>query len=262
MARAGSARSPSTRPTDPLRATAAAAADERGGPGPPRLLGLGRPCLRLRAGWGADERLRFDAAGTEVWPPAFFPVQRLTVHHTATDTGVGSGGADGDPAALVRAIYRYHAVDLGWGDIAYQLLIDQRGCIYEGRHSGADGTPVYQRAPGRGGPPDAVNAGHTGGFNAGNLGVALIGDFNVEEPSPDAVRALTRTLAALAGVSELDPLGSGTYVNPISGATRLTAVISGHRDWLATECPGERLYARLPALREEVAGTLASEREG
>jgi hypothetical protein len=30
-------------------------------------------------------------------------------------------------------------------------------------------------------------------------------------------------------------------------------VISGHRDWLATECPGERLYARLPELREQVA---------
>ena len=31
---------------------------------------------------------------------------------------------------------------------------------------------------------------------------------------------------------------------------RETAVISGHRDWLATECPGGRLYSQLPALRE------------
>jgi hypothetical protein len=39
----------------------------------------------------------------------------------------------------------------------------------------------------------------------------------------------------------------------VTGATKDTYVISGHRDWLATECPGELLYARLPALREQVA---------
>jgi hypothetical protein len=65
---------------------------------------LARVCVRHRARWAADESLRFDAAGNELWPPAFFTVQRLTVHHTATETG-GS-----DPAAVVRAIHRYHAV--------------------------------------------------------------------------------------------------------------------------------------------------------
>jgi hypothetical protein len=49
------------------------------------------------------------------------------------------------------------------------------------------------------------------------------------------------------------PKGYGTYVNPVTGATRDTYVISGHRDRRATECPGERLYPRLPELREQVA---------
>ena len=35
-----------------------------------------------RAGWGADESLRFEPDGTEKFPPAFFHVQTLTVHHT------------------------------------------------------------------------------------------------------------------------------------------------------------------------------------
>ena len=35
-----------------------------------------------RAGWGADESLRFEPDGTEKFPTAFFDVQTLTVHHT------------------------------------------------------------------------------------------------------------------------------------------------------------------------------------
>jgi len=40
------------------------------------------------------------------------------------------------------------------------------------------------------------------------------------------------------------------------GAMRDTYVVSGHRDWLATECPGEKLYARLPELRNNAASPL------
>jgi len=215
-----------------------------------------RQCLRDRAGWGADDSLRFDAAGNELWPPAYFPVQRLTVHHTATEPG-GS-----DPAAVVRAVYRYHAVDLGFGDIGYQLLIDHRGCVYEGRASGTDAVPVFEGLPGPGVAPFAVNAGHTAGFNAGNVGVALIGEFTDAAPSRPALRSLTGTLAVLAAVTGLDPRATGTYVNPISGATAHSATISGHRDWLATECPGERLYALLPEIRLRVAALVARLRAG
>jgi hypothetical protein len=73
------------------------------------------------------------------------------------------------------------------------------------------------------------------------LRVALIGEFTDAAPTHAARLTLTRTRAALAAVTGLDPLATGTYVNPISGATLQTATISGHRDWLATECPGERL---------------------
>jgi len=227
----------------PARSAAARGADQTTAGG--RLLaGL---CLRDRAAWQADESLRFDAAGNEVWPPVFFPVQRLTVHHTVIDDGAS------DPAAVVRAIYRYHAVDLGWGDIGYQLVIDRDGCIYEGRASGADGVPVFQGLPLPGSSALAVNGGHVLGFNAGNVGVALLGEFTAAAPSRAALRALTRTLAVLAAAGDLDPLATGTYVNPITGATLQTATISGHRDWLATECPGEQLYALLPEIRGRVA---------
>jgi len=218
-------------------------------------LGSGGPCYRSRAQWGADESLRFDPNGAELWPAKFFPAQRLTIHHTVTDPA--TAGGETDPAAIVRAIYRYHAVDLGWGDIGYQLLIDQQGCVYEGRYSGPDALPVYTMAA-TPSTPQAVNAGHTLGYNPGNIGIALLGNFNEIEPSEPSLRALTATLAALSLVSGLDPQGHGTYVNPISGVTKDTYAIGGHRDWLATECPGTNLYARLPELRENVASLLRS----
>ena len=208
-----------------------------------------RACYLSRALWGADESLRFDAQGTEVWPATFSPAQRLTIHHTATEAG------ETDPAAIVRAIYRYHAIDLSFGDIGYQLLVDQQGCVYEGRHSGPDGLPVYDvpTSPGR---PEVVTAGHTFRHNVGNIGIALLGNFNDLEPSRAALRSLTATLTALSTVSGLDPKGYGTYVNPINGATKDSYVISGHRDYLETECPGENLYARLVELREEASSLM------
>ena len=224
----------------PLEVRGSGSQSSRSLPGAP-----GRVCYRPRRAWGAEESLRFDEEKAERWQPAYFPVQRLTVHHTATERGTG------DPAAVVRAIYRYHGQDLGFGDIGYQLLIDEAGCVYEGRYSGPDPFPVY----GTHAIPrlEAVNGGHVVGYNAGNVGVAVIGDYSSEAPSRAARRALVGTLAALSALSDLDPSGRGLYVNPINGFTKEIPTISGHRDWLATECPGQQLYELLPGVRRSVA---------
>lgn len=204
------------------------------------------PC-RSRADWGADERLM-------TWAPEYHPVQVLTVHHTATVNG------DTDPAATVRAIYRYHAVDRGWGDIGYQYLVDGSGVVYEGRWSGpsqscltggGDGSDFGHDDAGAG-----VTAAHVGGMNSGNLGVALLGTYTSVAP-PDAQRsALAEEVSLLAGRHGLDPQRLDTaYVNPVSGATRTVPTVSGHRDWEATECPGGALYALLPSIRADAAAT-------
>lgn len=204
---------------------------------------------RSRAGWGADESLRFGPDGTESFPTAFFDVQTLTVHHTVTVN------TDPDPAATVRAIYFFHAVTEDFGDIGYHLLIDQHGTVYEGRYSGPDPLPVFGPRP-VGPRPSMVNGAHVGGFNAGNVGVALLGDLTKTTPTPAALRSLTLVLAALARVTHLDPVGTTAYVNPISGATRTVSTIAGHRDWAATECPGNTFYPTLPQLRANVAAAL------
>ncbi|MGH3978015.1 MAG: peptidoglycan recognition protein family protein, partial [Pseudonocardiaceae bacterium] len=97
------------------------------------------------------------------------------------------------------------------------------------------------------------------GFNAGNVGVALLGDLTTNQPTPAGRRALTRVLAALAGVTGLDPQGQVFYVNPINAARAEVDVIAGHRDWLATECPGNAFYPALPEIRRDVAALLGNQ---
>ena len=196
-----------------------------------------------RAAWGADESKRFRN-GQEYWPPEFAPTRTLTVHHTA---GVNN---DPDPAATVRAIYHFQAIGQDWGDIGYNILIDEAGRAYEGRWSGPDPVPVFGPNPGLDGRPLMTIAGHVLGFNVSNIGVCLLGDFTSRLPTAAALNSLTAVLAGLARVGRIDVLGSTTYTSTANGTTRTARNLAGHRNWAATECPGDLFYPQLDALRE------------
>jgi len=117
------------------------------------------PPVFSRAQWGADESLR-------TWAPQYAPtIKAATVHHTA-DTNDYS--ADQVPA-IMRSIYRYHAVSLGWGDIGYNVIVDKFGRLWEGRY---------------GGLASIVIGAHAGGFNTGTFGVSMMGNYDlVDTPS-------------------------------------------------------------------------------
>ncbi len=200
-----------------------------------------------RAEWGADESKRFGENGSETSPPKFFPLQALTVHHTATDNG------DPDPAATIRTMYKKHTVDKEWGDIGYHFLIDGEGRVYEGRFSGDDGMPAHD---GRG---NVVTAFHTTGLNSGNLGIALLGDLDKQPPTDAAFDALTRLLVVMARTHRLDPKSHITYKNPVDGTTMAARTVNGHQDWYETGCPGGLMYGKLDALRQAVSDGLAGE---
>lgn len=189
-----------------------------------------------RCEWGADETLM-------TWAPEFYAAQKLTIHHTGTSNG------DVDPAATVRAIYRYEAVDLGFGDIGYQYLIDENGRVYEGRYSGDDPYPAHDPTGTK-----VVTGAHVEGSNSGNIGIALIGTLTSQDATIAARAALERLLRELVTLHAISPQGASLYVNPVNGTTRDIANISGHRDWAATECPGGTFYAQLPAIREALTG--------
>lgn len=237
----------------PLRRLTVLALTDRGAPARPSLSSFAsttQPPVISRAGWGADESLRFDSTGKEIWPPAFYPIQKVIVHHTATQNN------DPDPAATIRSIYYYHAITQGWGDIGYNFLIDEAGNVYEGRYSRqyAPGeSPTGEDLSGNG-----VTAAHAQGYNSGTVGIALLGTLTNQDATPAARSALERLIAWIDSTHGIDPRGSALYINPVSGLQATFPNIAGHRDVAATECPGGSFYATLPTIRSDVAGLIAA----
>ncbi|MCU4748679.1 MULTISPECIES: peptidoglycan recognition protein [unclassified Streptomyces] len=193
-----------------------------------------RPPITTRAGWGADESLRESAfAYTDM-------VKTVFVHHTAG----GNNYSCAQAPALIRGIYRYHVQSQGWRDVGYNFFVDKCGTIYEGRAGGVD---------------RAVQGAHTAGFNHNSMGVALLGSHGSSAPTKEALNAVSQLSAWKLGLSGINPkssrnrtsMGGGLYAK---GVTVKMANISGHRDGFATECPGEQLYAQLPAIRSTAAG--------
>ena len=202
------------------------------------------PSIVSRGGWGADPAYM-------TWAPQFYSTRKLIVHHTATsDNYTDRAGAE----AQIRSIYYYHSVTQDWGDIGYNFLIDKFGTIYEGRYSRdyAGGNATGDDATGRG-----VTAAHTAGWNSGTVGVALLGTLTTHDATPAARNALTRLLAWEASRNGVNPEATEAFVNPVSGATITSANIAGHRDYLATACPGDIFYPTLPAVRRDVAALIA-----
>ncbi len=186
-----------------------------------------------RADWGCDESLRYDSNGNLIWPLEYRTIQKTIVHHTAT------ANFESDPAATVRAIYYYHAVTLGWGDIGYNYLIDWRGNVYEGRYGG-----------------DKVVGGHAYSyarkltFNYGSMGIGNLGTFTTTSPTTAMRQSLARLIAWKA--QYVDPHGRTYFM-----ADYLPNLM-GHRDAVntpqdyETECPGDALEELLPGIRGDV----------
>jgi len=127
------------------------------------------PPILPRSAWNARRtRANFDRM-TPIW--------RITVHHTATRL---PGNTASVAADAINAFQRQHQEQEGWADIGYHFLIDPSGRIWEGRPL------TYQGA--HAGSPE---------LNVGNIGIALIGDFTVQQPSAAQKKALVDLLDSL-----------------------------------------------------------------
>jgi peptidoglycan/xylan/chitin deacetylase (PgdA/CDA1 family) len=213
---------------------------------------VAQPHVIPRSAWGADESLRFNSTGKEIWPPVFWPIQKIIIHHTETQN------FDPDPAATIRTIYRDDARQQGLGDISYNFLIDEEGRIYEGRHSRAYGRGVNPTGQDQFG--NGVSAAHAYGHNPGTVGIALLGSLDGLDTTPQARGALEHLVAWIAATHHIDPVGSSMYRNPATGAATAFPNIAGHRDVNQTACPGQAFYATLPSIRAEVGALIAGKR--
>jgi hypothetical protein len=178
--------------------------------------GVPQPRIISREGWGANE----SWATRE---PVYETPTHFVIHHTVTSNNPQ------DPAYIVRAVYQYHAISKGWGDIGYNFLIDRQGNIYEGRKGG-----------------DGVVGIHAGDYNYGSIGIALLGDYRTVDMTPAMKEALVSLIAWEADRYNINPLESSQFVH------RAFPNIVGHRDLWTTICPGDKVYAALPELRQLV----------
>ncbi len=159
------------------------------------------------------------------WPLQYSKsVKMLVVHHTAMNENGRSG------AELMRALYQYHANSNGWGDVGYHYIIDSEGQIYQGKEGG-----------------DYVVGGHAYCHNVGTVSVALMGNFEENEPTQDMAKSLKWLLDSLAEKYDIDTSSNVRF----HGITRPTIV--GHGDLLSTECPGYYMGGALAQIRQQVA---------
>jgi uncharacterized protein with LGFP repeats len=193
------------------------------------------PNVISRSQWGADESIR---CGKTLYDDG---IRAAVVHHTAE----GNDYEPQDSAAIVRSIYAYHTRTLGWCDIAYNALVDRYGQVFEGRAGGID---------------RAVEGSHTGGFNRGTWGVAMIGNFDGEPPTPIQLRTVGRLLGWRLGLDHVDPRGTvmlasagGPNTHFPAGAPATLPAIFSHRDVGATDCPGKTAYLLLDEIRDTAA---------
>lgn len=193
------------------------------------------PAVVTRSQWGADESMRRA-------PPSHAPVSRLVVHHTVTPND------DPDAASTMRAMYAYHVRANGWDDLGYNFVVDASGRVYEGRFGGGPD-------PGESPYGEGVVGAHAEGQNTGSVGVAVMGTYTRRAPPQAAVDGVVRVLAWQADRHGIDPAGTTEW----AGGQRLPTV-AGHRDVGSTDCPGDHLYDRLPAVRRAAASVVAAAR--
>ena len=169
-------------------------------------------------------------------------VDRIVIHHTAEDNETGK-----DDLTLMRAIYYYHAIVRGWGDIGYNYVIGQRGTIYEGRAGG-----------------DYTAGAHALWNNKSSVGISVMGNFqtyNVVSEQENALKNLVQYLSKKYGI-DLQKTSIGhrecpKNSNPGTNCTLLqdfqTYNLLGHREVGYTSCPGNNLFPLLADIRKEAS---------
>ncbi len=190
-----------------------------------------KPTIISRSSWGAKKNTYCDS------PRVGNETRGVVVHHTAGSNSYSQSQS----AGIVRAVQAFHMNGRDWCDIGYNFLVDKYGQIFEGRVGGVD---------------RAVRGAHAGhkGVNLYTMGVSMMGTYTSSEPSPETKDAMVKLIGWRLGTTFNQ--AKGTYgVGPYT-----LNRIAGHRNVVATQCPGAAAYAWLSAdggLRDRVADYIA-----
>src|SRR5690606_25893991 len=135
-----------------------------------------------------------------------------------------------------RQIQNWHMDHNGWNDSGQQLTISRGGIVMEGRNRSLDAIRTRNLAVGA----------HVLRHNRHTIGIENEGTYMKAQVPAQLWRSLVEVCAWLCQVYDLDP----------------SRAIVGHRDYNSTSCPGDVLYARLPALRRQVAARMSGAGKG
>ena len=138
-------------------------------------------------------------------------VERITVHHdgmSPVELRTKSDAAD-----RIELIRKSHVERRGWADIGYHLIVDPQGRVWQGR-------------------PVELQGAHVKDHNERNLGVLVLGNFEHQYPTPQAIQTLDRLLTEKAS----------TYRVPLRW-------IKTHQEWASTACPGRHLQSYMVSTR-------------
>ena len=168
-------------------------------------------------------RAEWGARPYEGTPEIRPPLERAIVHHTVTSNNYDPGQVP----AILRSVQAYHMDARGWADIGYNFLVDRFGRIWEGR---------------QGGVANVVLGSHAGENALHSTGISYIGEASTSVTS-----------AAVSAYGEL--IGWKMFIH---GVRPTTSNIIGHRDVMATACPGDALWRSLGTIRSRAATKYAS----
>lgn len=164
-----------------------------------------------RAGWGAQAP-RNDSGSQNP--------TKVTVHHTDGPQPVDLA----DSIRVVKNIQHYHrnVADRRkggvWSDIGYHFLIDGAGRVFEGRHA------------------ETIGAHAGGGYNTGNVGISMMGNFDRMQMTEPQREALVRLVTFLSIKYRRDPSAAGF----IEGHVHYAELDGG-----GTDCPGRNVLSFL-----------------
>ncbi|MBC7772798.1 MAG: N-acetylmuramoyl-L-alanine amidase [Pyrinomonadaceae bacterium] len=144
-------------------------------------------------------------------------IRRITIHHSAINSRDLR-----TLASVARELDGIRAghVGRGWADIGYHYIIDPSGKVWQGRSTQYQGAHVEKN-------------------NEHNLGIMLLGNFNQQSPSPQAIATLNGFVSAQMR----------QYRIPVSR-------VYTHKELKSTECPGASLQRYMMQARAR-GGSLA-----
>lgn len=167
---------------------------------------------------------------------------KIIIHHTARAPVTNSYE---DVITELQDIYRFHTINRRRGDIGYNYIIWPNGEIFEGRAGG----------------PSAVAA-HAVNNNWWSIGISLMGNFELTEPSPEQLQSLIKLTARLADAYSINVYNKVSYHTASKEDPYITDhsndSLVGHKDAWDTACPGKNLYKKLSTIKSQVIELLWS----